>query len=84
MGQGQTERRPEAGGGPEGGKAEVGSRQHLRQEAVEKNQASVDAIVQNPGAPPDPGMQEDYGLRSGDVPSEEPGNPENDKPRHPT
>ncbi len=84
MGQGQTERRPEAGGGPEGGKAEVGSRQYVRQEAVEKNQASVDAIVQNPGAPPDPGMQEDYGLRSGDVPSEEPGNPEKDKPRHPT
>jgi hypothetical protein len=83
----EAKRRPAAGGeakDPPLEKAEVGSRQHVREEAVEKDRASMDAVVGNPGAPPDPGMEEDYGARSGEVPSQEPGNPAKDAPRKPT
>jgi hypothetical protein len=51
----------------------TGSREHATREAVRKDQRSV-AEMMKPGAPPDPGMEEDYGKRSGEVPSEEPGN----------
>jgi hypothetical protein len=51
----------------------TGSRDHATREAVRKDQQSVEEMMK-PGAPPDPGMEEDYGKRSGEVPSEEPGN----------
>jgi hypothetical protein len=50
-----------------------GPREHATREAVRKDQQSVEEMMK-PGAPPDPGMEEDYGKRSGEVPSEEPGN----------
>lgn len=59
---------------------EANPRAHATNEAVRKNQTSMDAVVK-PGAPPDPGMEEDYGARSGEIPSQEPGNPKkNDIP----
>jgi len=86
MREGEAKRSP-AGGEAKGQppeQAEVGSRQHVREEAVRKDQQAMDAVVSKPGAPPDPGMEEDYGARSGEVPSQEPGNPEKDKPQRPT
>lgn len=76
-------RKDEAKGAPlEGGgmvgqaerQEEVGSRDHLRKEAVRKDQESAEAVLK-PGPPPDPGIEEDYGKRAGEVPSQEPGNP---------
>jgi len=49
-------------------------RQQGPREAARKDERSV-ADVLRPGAPPAPGLEEDYGARSGEVPSEEPGNP---------
>ena len=70
---------PLAGGGMVGQaerKEQVGSREHVRQEAVEKDQQAAEALLNNPGAPPDPGVEEDYAKRAGEVPSQEPGNPQ--------
>jgi hypothetical protein len=61
----------------------VGSREHARREAVRKDQRSVEEVMR-PGPPPDPGLEEDYGKRSGEVPSEEPGNPKRDEGAGPT
>ncbi len=52
---------------------EVGPREHATEEAVRKDQQSMEEVMK-PGSPPDPGIEEDYGKRSGEVPSEEPGN----------
>ena len=61
----------------------VGSRNHVRQEAVRKDQRSVDEVMK-PGPPPGPGLEEDYGKRSGEIPSQEPGNPKRDEGVGPT
>lgn len=54
-----------------------GSRDHASKEAIGKNQESIDAAMNEP-IPPDPGLQGDYGKRSGELPSQEPGNPKKD------
>ena len=54
------------------------SRANATREAIEKNQRSVDAVVKPGTPPPDPGVEEDYGKRSGEIPSQEPGNPKKD------
>jgi hypothetical protein len=64
-------------------KGQVGSREYARREAVRKDQRSVDEVMK-PGPPPDPGLEEDYGKRSGEIPSEEPGNPKRDEGVGPT
>lgn len=51
----------------------VDQQAHATKEAVEKDRQSADAVVK-PGVPPDPGMEEDYAKRSGEIPSQEPGN----------
>ena len=55
----------------------VNPRARATKEAVEKDGRSADAVVK-PGVPPDPGMEEDYGARAGEIPSQEPGNPKKD------
>ncbi len=83
MADNKSKQAPMAGepGAEDGPKFEgVNPRAHATKEAVEKNQRSVDAVVK-PGVPPDPGIEEDYGARSGEIPSQEPGNPKkNDTP----
>ncbi len=51
----------------------IGPREHATREAVGKDQRSVEELMKA-GARPAPGIDEDYGKRSGQVPSEEPGN----------
>lgn len=51
----------------------IGPREHATEEAARKDQRSVEEMMR-PGPPPDPGLEEDYGKRSGEVPSQEPGN----------
>ncbi len=55
----------------------VNPRAGAAKEAIDKNQQSVDAVMDDE-IPPDPGLQGDYGKRSGEVPSQEPGNPKKD------
>ena len=50
------------------------SRQRGPREAARKDQRAAEDVLK-PGAPPAPGIEEDYGARSGKVPSAEPGNP---------
>jgi hypothetical protein len=80
-------RRPPLAQGPTTGEptkeGQVGSRNNVRQEAVRKDQRSVDEVMK-PGPPPDPGLEEDYGKRSGEIPSQEPGNPKRDEDVGPT
>ena len=52
----------------------LGSRQQGPREAARKDQQAAEDVLR-PGPTPDPGIEEDYGARSGEVPSEEPGNP---------
>ena len=54
-----------------------GPRDAATREAIDKNQQSMDAVM-NDKIPPDPGLQGDYGKRAGEVPSQEPGNPKKD------
>jgi hypothetical protein len=68
---------------PPGRQTGTGSREHARREAVDKNQDGAEQIMQ-PGPTPPPGVEEDYGKRAGEVPSEEPGNREKLKPAKPT
>jgi hypothetical protein len=60
-----------------------GPRDAATREAIDKNQQSMDAVINNK-IPPDPGIQEDYGAASGSVPSQEPGNPKKDQDPRPT
>jgi hypothetical protein len=51
----------------------LGSRQQGPREAARKDERAAQEVLR-PGPPPAPGIEEDYGARSGEVPSEEPGN----------
>lgn len=55
-----------------------GPRANATKEAVDKDQQAMGAVMNDP-IPPDPGLQGDYGKRSGEVPSQEPGNPKKDE-----
>lgn len=55
-----------------------GPRDAVKKEAIGKDQEAMDAVMNDP-IPPDPGLQGDYGKRSGEVPSQEPGNPKKDE-----
>ena len=53
---------------------DTGSREHRTKEAARKDRRGAEEALR-PGPSPPPGIEEDYGARSGDVPSEEPGKP---------
>ena len=61
----------------------LGSRQHGTREAALKDERAMKEVLR-PGPSPDPGIEEDYGARSGEVPSEEPGNPRSGERNRPT
>lgn len=61
----------------------LGSRQQGPREAARKDQQAVEEVLR-PGPPPAPGIEEDYGARSGEVPSEEPDNPRQARRDRPT